>query len=378
MVRRLFFVCGVAIFCLTAGTVSAKDLNVGAFFAMTGSNAFIGQAMSRGAMTAVDQVNEAGGAAGYNFKLVITDFKNIDPNATVTGVRKMIDIDNTPVILASFSGPTLAAQPIAAKAKVLLLNGGAYSPQLLNKPYLYTTRPTQDEIIPSILQLFWKMGIRKLAVIYTSDPSGDEPVNKVAIPTWTKMGGTIVAKEAHGPGMTDYGAYLARIKATTPDAIFNLDGGMDIAYVVKGAREMGLTVPISITTWSQDHQRIAGGTSENVYSCMEYFDRESSDPRTQQFVKDHEQKWKEPTENYAANYYDAVYHIIPELINRVIKKGGNPLNGEQLEQAIWSNPSFPSVFGGDLTFNRNGSVKKPIQIFKIEKGELVLMKGALN
>ena len=66
MVKRSIFVCAVVAVSLVAATVSAKDLNVGAFFAMTGSNAFIGQAMSRGAMTAVDQVNEAGGAGGCN------------------------------------------------------------------------------------------------------------------------------------------------------------------------------------------------------------------------------------------------------------------------------------------------------------------------
>lgn len=353
---------------------SAKTFPVGAFFAMTGPQAYYGRVMSRGALTAIDHLNSAGGVEGYNFDLIISDFKNVDTNLTVTGVRKMISIDKTPVILASFSPTSLAAQPIAQKAHVLLLNGGAYSPQLIDKPYLYTTRPTQDEILPPMLNYFWKTGIRKLALIYVSDPSGELPAKNVVIPTWKKMGGTIVADEPHQPGLTDYGAYLARIKAKSPDAVIDLSTGHDIAYIIKGAREMGLMCPISITNWTPDNQAITGNASDNVFNCVEFFDRESKDPGTQRFIKDYEAKWSEPTDNYSANYYDAVYNVIPELIRRVMKKDGNPLSGEELEKAIWLNPSFNSVFGGKMTIKRNGTVKKPIVIFKITNGKMNMIE----
>jgi hypothetical protein len=66
---------------------------VGSLFSMTGPGAHIGQAMSRGALTGVDQVNESGGVEGYKFGLIITYFKNTDVNLAVTGLRKMISID---------------------------------------------------------------------------------------------------------------------------------------------------------------------------------------------------------------------------------------------------------------------------------------------
>jgi branched-chain amino acid transport system substrate-binding protein len=215
---------------------------------------------------------------------------------------------------------------------------------------------------------FWKMGIRKLAVIYVSDPAGADAVEGLLIPMWTKMGGEIVAVEPHEAGLTEYGPHLSRIKAKNPDAIYNISTGTEMAYIVKGARELGLTCPIHVVDWNHDYQAIAGKTSENVYCCNDLFDPTNPNPLTQRFVKDFEKRWSEPTDFYSANQYDGV-HIHAELIKRVVAKGGNPLDGAQLESAIWDNPRFDTVYGGKLEFLKNGTVKKAVVISKIEGGK---------
>jgi len=239
---------------------------------------------------------------------------------------------------------------------------------------LHTTRLSQQQLLPAMVKYFWDMGIRRLGLMYLSDPSGELPMKNTVIPTWTKWGGTIVAEEPHQPGLTDFSAYLTRIRAAKPDAIINLSTGADIGYAVKGAREIGLTCPMSVPEWTNDLQTIAGEASENIYSCVEHYDRTSSYPLTKTFVKDFETKWQEPTDFYSANYYDAVRFIFAELISRVVKKNGNPLNGGELEEAIWQNPSFDSVYGGKMTLKRDGSVEKPMVIFKVVKGKLTLVK----
>jgi branched-chain amino acid transport system substrate-binding protein len=370
------FLVGVSVLacCLSAYEASAKSFPIGAFWPMTGPQAYYGRVMSRGALTAIDQINGAGGVEGYQFNLFITDYKNIDVNLCITGLRKMISVDKIPVVLASFSATTLASQPICVNAKVLMINGGAYSPKLVEKPFLHTIRLAQQQMLPPILKYFWDNGARRLGLIYLSDPSGEVPAKTTVIPMWTKWGGTIVAEEPHQPGLTDFSAYLTRIRAGKPDVIIDISTGQDMGYIVKGAREVGLTCPISVIEWTNDVQAIAGDTSENVFTCVEFFDRESSYPLTKSFVKDFETKWKEPTDFYSANYYDAVKHIIPELIRRVVKKGGNPLNGGELEEAIWFNPTFESVYGGKMTLKRDGTVDKPAVIFKVVKGKLTQIK----
>ncbi len=346
------------------------DFPIGAFFPMTGPIAHYGRIFSRGALTAIDHINDAGGVEGYKFKLIITDHKNIETNLAVTGVRKMISVDKIPVVLCAQSVTTLAVQPICAKANVVMFNGGAYSPKLVNLPYLHTTRLSQGQLVPGMLNYYWNMGIRRLAVVYMSDPSGVVPAEEITKPMWTKKGGTIVGMEPHQPGLTNFSAYLARIKAGKPDAIIAFTTGEDMAYLIKGAREMGLPCPIAIPDWGADFQTITGKTSENVFVFSDNFDRNSTNPLAQRFVKDFEAKWKEPADFFSANYYDAVYNLTAELIRRVVKKGGNPLNGAELEEAIWSKPSFSTVYGGELVLKKDGTVDKPMVIFKVVDGKL--------
>lgn len=350
----------------------AAEFPIGAFFAMTGPGAHIGKAMSQGALTGVDQVNESGGVEGYKFKLLITDFKNTDVNLAVSGVRKMISIDKIPAVLASFSPPTLACQPICEKSHVVMLNGGAYSPKLLDKPYLHTIRLAQHQMVPPMLDFLWKKGVRKLAVVYVSDPSGILPVKDYIRPLWAKMGGTIVADEPHQTGITDFSPIVARVKAGKPDAIISYTVSDSMAHLVKQVRQMGMDCPIVLSDWMESYQAITGNTSENVYNCSEFFDVRSSDPVTQHFVKGYEGKWKESPDFFAANYYDAVYHIYPELIRRVVSKGGNPLNGAELEQAIWTNPAFKSVYGGEMRLLKDGSVTKTMAMLKVVNGKLTI------
>ena len=133
---------------------------------------------------------------------------------------------------------------------------------------------------------------------------------------------------------------------------------------------MGLSCPIAIPDWGADFQTITGKTSENVFVFSDNFDRNSGNPLTQRFVKDFEAKWQEPADFFSANYYDAVYNLTAELIRRVVKKGGNPLNGAELEEAIWSKPSFNTVYGGELILKKDGTVDKPMVIFKVTDGKL--------
>lgn len=371
---RIFLVCLILVsvgFLFPYEGKAQKLLTIGALLPMTGPQAYYGNKMYNGSIMAVEKINAAGGVAGYKLKLEVVDYKNVDVNLAITGTRKMIAIDKIPALLTSFTTVILGAHPVGVKANVVMFNGGADSPKLMNLPYLHTTRLLQSQLIPPMVNLFWKMGIRRLATIYTSGPGAELPIQQVLMPEWIKMGGTIVATEPHEYGAIDYSAHLARIKAAKPDAIYDLSTGQDTAYIIKGAREIGLTCPVHVRDWDASYQAIAGKTSENVYVCMEYFDRQSENPSTREFVKAYEARHKEPPDFFSANYYDAVC-IIAEMINRVVAKGGDPLDGAQLESSLSENPKFDSVFGGKLELLKDGTARKAVAIFRIIDGKLTL------
>ena len=72
---RILLVCmAVLVWCLPSYAQGTKTFPIGAFWPMTGPQAYYGRVMSRGAMTAIDQINAAGGVAGHKMDLIITDW----------------------------------------------------------------------------------------------------------------------------------------------------------------------------------------------------------------------------------------------------------------------------------------------------------------
>jgi len=350
----------------------AEIYKLGALLAMTGPGAYYGRVMSRGALLAVEEINAKGGIDGMKLELVIEDHKSGQPKEGVNGINKLVNIDKVPFVLTSYSAPTLAAYPIAAEHNVLMLNGGGWSPDLVGKPYLFNNRMVGNYLGRVIVEHVFRSGARKLAMIYRNDPSGITVRDHVK-PVWEKLGGTIVAMEVHELGATDYTAQLAKLKAARPDVVATWSYGKDLGFIVKQARDLGITVPLVGIDWTPDGQAVAGAAMEGYQYASDYLDLDSRDEWTTRFIQDYRKKYGEPPDFYAANYYEAV-HILAGLIKEIRLKGRDPGNGAQLRQALLAKRTFPSVYGGTITFNDDGTSAKPVAIFEIKGGKPTVKK----
>jgi branched-chain amino acid transport system substrate-binding protein len=352
-------------------------LKVGMILAMTGPGAFYGQVMSRGADLAVEQVNKAGGIDGWKLELLIEDHKSGDADAAVTGARKLLDVDKVPVILTSYSAPTLAIQPLAVEKKVLLLNGGGVGSSLVNKPTLFNTRMLSSQTAPYIVQ--WavqKMGAKRVATLFWNDAAG-QGVNQAIKATCAKLGCQVVAEEPHDIGAKTYSTQLARIKARRPDILALGNFGDDVGYAVNQARALAITGPIVGVEWTPNAQKIGGDAMQGYTIAVDRFDPTGADADTKRFVEAYKTKYDQVPEFYAANYYEHVQHILRPLAQRVVKRGGNPaepgaLLGE-MQKALKEGMQFQSVYGGTMQLNADGTVAKPMGVYVVKGNELSLV-----
>lgn len=364
----------VAGFMLTLSLMGArpayadKTMKTGAIMAMTGAGAFYGKVMNQGIMLAFEEINTAGGAGGIKLKLIVEDHLSGDAKAAASAGQKLINLDKVPWIFTSYSAPTLSVQPMAAAANVLMLNGGAVSALMLNKPYLYSTRLLSNVGATALANYAWKLGYRKMAMMFWNDPAGIMSAD-AGRARWKELGGTVVAEEAYEKGATDYTGNLAKIKATKPD-VLALVGvwAKDTGFVAKQARDMGITIPILGVDWSPDNQAIAGPAFEGYRYVIDFFDVNGPDPWTQKFVKAYKDKWGSEPEIYAANYYELAY-ILKAVIEQAVKDGKDPFNGANLRDALLKMRTFPSVYGGTLTINDDGSCVKPIAVFEVKNAK---------
>jgi branched-chain amino acid transport system substrate-binding protein len=359
---------------------AAGTIKVGMILAMTGPGAFYGQVMSHGAQVAVDHINRSGGIGGWKLELVIEDHKSGDADAAVTGARKLLEVDKVPVILTSYSAPTLAIQPLAVEKKVLLLNGGGVGSSLVNKADLYNTRMLSSQTAPFIVQ--WatgKLKVKRVATLFWNDAAG-QGVNGSIKATCAKMGCQIVAEEPHDIGAKSYSAQIARIRAARPDALMLGSFGDDVGYILNQARAYGLTVPILGVEWTPNAQKIGGGAMQGYVIAVDRFDPTGGDARTKAFVEAYKAAYKEVPEFYAANYYEHVELILRPLIKRIADRKGDPSKpGEilaEMQKAVGAHFKFQSVYGGDMELNTDGTVTKPLGVYEV-KGETLALVGRI-
>ena len=221
---------------------------------------------------------------------------------------------------------------------------------------------------------------KKLAVLGTNENGVETWKDKVP-KIWPELskGGAIVAREIHDVGLTDFGAIVARVKASNADAVFTVSFGNDLGYTVKQFRQANYTAPIVGIEFTQQAQQIAGAAYDTFVFATDYFDVKSENPFTAQFVKAHMAEYGEEPEYYGANYYEEVF-VIWELMRRVIKKNGDATNATQLQQALKDKPTFLSVYGGNagkpgtMSFDLNDhTISKPMGVFAVKNGSPSLL-----
>ena len=187
---------------------------------------------------------------------------------------------------------------------------------------------------------------------------------------------SVVASEGHEPGNTDYRAELARIKAADPDALLIWSHATDIGYIAKQAHEMGLNVPMAtLAEINPEAIEVAGAEHvEGMLLGAEFFDVESERPEVRAFVEGYTAWAGEAPESMGANYYDITY-IMFDAIKYVMDNGGDPFDGEQLNQAILDKGSFRTLYGdGTMELLESGTVIKTAGIWVMENGQHVLIK----
>jgi branched-chain amino acid transport system substrate-binding protein len=343
-------------------------LPIGALFAMTGGGSFYGDVMSKGTQLAVDEVNSGGGAEGYTFELHVEDHRSGNVDAAVSATRKLVNIDGTPAILSSFTAPTVAVQPLAVNQGVLLLNGGGVGEDLVGKEHLYNNRMLGKQLLPALIE--WAVeqnGAQRVATIFWNDAAGRSD-NEAVKQGCEAAGCQVVAEEPHEIGATDYSAQLARIRAANPDMLVIGSYGNDVGYIIQQARRIGLDVPIYGNEWTPDAAAIAGPAMEGYVAIIDRFDPSTSDPEGKAFAQAYEQRYGSPPEFYAANYYDLVRFVIPDLIAMAGQAGQDPTQPDvlatQMAAAVEAGHEFETVYGEAMTFNPDGTVEKPAAVFE--------------
>ncbi len=364
---------GPALLRATRSTLAAeppKDppvFRIGALLGLTDKANWNATVMQRGILMAVDEINAKGGIDGIKVEAAIEDHQGV-PRVGVDALQRLRARYDIQAVLLSYSVVALATAPICEENKIFMLDGGSVTDGLVGKfSYLFHNRAVASVLARAALTIPQQRNLKKMAVMASSTDDG-QSLLRVSEAAWKAYGGQIVATEQALVTASNIDTQIAKLRTSDPDflAIWEFSPGPGL--VLKRAREFGMKQPIIGVEYTAEIAKIAGQYTEDYQFASDYFNPDAGDAWPKQFAASYRAKYGENPEVYAANYYEGIY-VVAELIRRARAGGGNYFTGERLAATLRKSPTVPSVYGGNMTFQPDGTGLKRVGIFTVKDGK---------
>lgn len=236
---------------------SAQVINIGLIAPLSGGSAASGQAIQRGMLLAIDEVNQAGGVLGRPLALVVRDVAN-DPPAGVAALRQLIDQHHIVAVFGGIFSPVMLAQlDLIHEQQIPLINtwGSVTAITRNNRDPNYAFRVSvSDEYADEFLGRYARdvIGVHQPALIADTSAWGDSNVqgltrNLEAL----KMPITVVQRFAQGD--TNLLGPVKAMMAAQADAVLMVANAPEGAAILRAMSTQNWKVPV-ISHWG-----ISGG-----------------------------------------------------------------------------------------------------------------------
>ncbi|WP_406287524.1 branched-chain amino acid ABC transporter substrate-binding protein [Embleya sp. NBC_00896] len=283
---------------------------------LSGENAQLGINEENGARLAVEQAN-AKGDLPFTLKFKTSD-DEASETKSVSAAQKLIDDKNVIAVVGpAFSGPTKAASPNYAKAKLATVSPSATNPSLTNEANNFTAflRGTPNDNAQGsgmAKYLAKKLQAKKVFVVDDKTEYG-VGLSKVAKSELEKAGVQVVSDSV--PKATpDYGPISTKIKNSGADAMIYAGYYQDGAPFAKKLKEAGFTGPKFSGDGTNDSQfvSLAGDASNDWYLTCPCSDA-NVEAATKTFTDDYKKRFSTNPSTYSAESFDIANLVIDQM-----------------------------------------------------------------
>jgi branched-chain amino acid transport system substrate-binding protein len=364
---------------------AAKEVTIGINLPLTGADAQSALKIKDGAVMAIDEANEAGGAAGYKLNVLLLDdgtatAGQYDPAQAATNARKMVSDDTVVAAIGpQMSGSGKAMAPILSQGDLATITPSSTNPDITAPKFAGQYRPagkaiyfrtvTTDAFQGPNMANYYADTIKAKSV-YVLDDSGAYGVG--IADTFQgqaqKRGLNVLGRDQLNPKEADYATVLTKIKQLNPDSIYY--GGVAQAGVklVKQAYDI---LPNTIKGGGDGMYGPEVLKGAGFPACAGWYATIAAphmlgDPAVAAWSDKFHQKFGEAPEDYSITAYDAAKVII-DAITRVAA-AGKPVNRDNIRDAIQATKL--KTLQGEVSFDENGDlVNRIISVFQIVKDD---------
>lgn len=317
-VLSLLSICLLAFSCTKKTDEIRDEILLGSYSSNTGATATFGVFQLHGAEMAIEEINAAGGINGKKIKHINYDNKS-DGDETLAVVNRLISQDKVVAIMGeATSGRSKIGGQVAQQNKVPMLTSSATNPEVTKiGNYIFRAcfiDPFQGMVMAKFMTENLKL--KKAAILRDIKNDYSVGLSDIFAQKLKAAGGEVITDIAYQEGDIDFKSQLTAIKAKNVEAIFVPGYYNEVALIAKQAKELGMNMPLlGGDGWSSPKLFEIAKEAINGNYFSNHYTTESTDPKTQNFVKAFKAKYHEDADVMAALAYDAVYLMADAIKN---------------------------------------------------------------
>ena len=336
-----------------------KVLLIGGTGPLTGDYATYGTSVKQGAMLAGEEINAAGGVAGYKLEVRVED-DQADPAQAVQAYATLYDAGMDVTLGGITSGACIAMTEEAVKDGMLLLTPSGS--QLECTQYDNCFRVCFEDSAQGLYAAnFIKDNAvaEKVAIIYDKSNDYSNGLRNSFVSTAAENGLEIVTEQAFtDQSNTDFSVQLQAVKESGADLLFLPIYAQEAAYIITQADKAGLDVTFFgcdgldgiLEKIGEDNLPLTEGVM-----LLTPFAADSETEPTKSFTAAYKAKYGTTPDQFAADAYDAVYALCA-----AIEKAGVTPEDANFNEAVVAAMLEIEVVGttGTMSWDASGEPDK--------------------
>ena len=346
----------------------AITANVGFAFTMSGPNAAYGQSQQKGAQLALDEINTRNAVPGVKINATFEDEAG-DRNQAINVFNKFLSSNVTAIIGPTLSGVAQAADPLAQERKVPVLGVSNTAAGITDiGDYIFRDSLTEGDVIPqAVKKVAERVKPKKAALMFANDDAFSKSGGDTMRDSLKANNIEIATEQQFSTNDKDFRAQLTAVRQANPDVIMVSALTAPATAIVTQARELGLRQPIMGGNGfnTPDLIKNAGDAAEGVIVGAAW-NSASTNPKSQEFLKNYKAKYNQDPDQFAAQAYAGVY-IMAEAIKNA-KSTEKPAVRDSLARIR----DLDTVLG-KFSFNEKRDAVHPAVVQQIKGGKFTVL-----
>jgi branched-chain amino acid transport system substrate-binding protein len=377
--KKLLVAVTMSTLCSSGVFAQSDVLKIGLVSPLSGANARYGAFAGKGANLAAKEINAAGGLMGKKVELITGDSQCV-PAEGVAATQRLITFDKAPIIIGDVcSSVTLAMQPLAEEAKVLLVNAASSNPDITYKAgvggfkWSFRNYPTDEVRAAVVLDHSVKnRGFKKFAVLSVDSDYGRGAIKftKKYLPKYGDA--QILSEDYYKEAETDFRPVLSKIRHSGAQAIIMYGQADTTPIVARQMLEMGMAGKVFLVGNGEFNAqatiaaapKVMNGAVEAAAWLPQW-----DNPKSQKFVEEYKKAYGGEMPNNHAYVHWETTHLVAQAI-----RNAKSLNNEDIRKAL-STIKYDSAMG-PVTFDDHNQAVLPMVLIEVTDGKPVI-KGAI-